>query len=274
VYVLSTPAIILRAVDYGESDRIVTFLTRDAGKLSGIAKGAKRSQRRFGGALGLFAHVTLQYRHRPGAELAFLERTLLIRPWRSLLDSLERYAAAIHVVELADKMTLEHEVGDDLYQVVLAALARLDAAEPSPLTLRLFELAALAACGYRAELEACVACRRPFGRDGAAARIAPTAGGATCGRCADPDGASTALSLAALDCLVRMQRAVGAGAAPAGCAPEQLYDVEATIARNGERPVANEIAAALAALLAPHLRGRLRGAELMRPILRRHGEEV
>jgi DNA repair protein RecO (recombination protein O) len=45
----STPAIVLRTREYGESDKIVTFLSRTAGKFSGIAKGAKRSQRRFPG---------------------------------------------------------------------------------------------------------------------------------------------------------------------------------------------------------------------------------
>ena len=265
---MSTPAIVLRAVDYGESDRIVTFLTRDVGKLSGIAKGAKRSQRRFGGALGLFAHVTLQYRQRPGAELAFLERTLLIRPWRSLLDSLERYAAATHVVEVADKMTLEHEVGDDLYRVVLATLARLDATEPGPMTLRLFELAALAACGYRAELESCVVCRRTLGADGLPARIAPTAGGATCGRCVQPSAAPAALSAGTLGCLARMQRAIRLGAT-SDEEHDELFADESALAALGEPIAMRELAGALAALLAPHLRGRLRAAELLRPILLR-----
>jgi DNA repair protein RecO (recombination protein O) len=267
VHVVSTPAIVLRAVDYGESDRIVTFLTRDTGKLSGIAKGAKRSQRRFGGALGLFAHVTLQYRQRPGAELAFLERTLLIRPWKALLGSLERYAAATHVVEVADKMTLEHEVGDDLYRVVLGALARLDAADPGPATLRLFELAALAACGYGPELEACVACRRPFGAHGAPARIAPAAGGAACGLCAEPNGAAASLSAAAVACLAQMQRAVVEASRDRARGTEWLYEVEAVLPASLGRTVAGEVSAALAALLVPHVRGRLRAAELLGPIL-------
>ena len=49
-----TEAIVLRCLDYGESDRIVTFYTRDYGKLRGIAKGARRSRKRFANALELF----------------------------------------------------------------------------------------------------------------------------------------------------------------------------------------------------------------------------
>jgi DNA repair protein RecO (recombination protein O) len=265
VQVLSTPAIVLRAHDYGESDRIVTFLTRDAGKLSGIAKGAKRSQRRFAGALGLFSHVNLDYRHRPGAELAFLERAVLVRPWRSMLDSLERFAAASHVVEVADKMTLEHEVGDDLYAVVLAALGRIDAAEPGPATLRLFELATLDACGYRAELASCVVCRRPL--DGrVAARLAPAAGGAVCATCAAPEEAG-AVSAAALACLVRMQDALGPRRRRLDV--QEILAVEDALGDGLTQAVCGELARALAELLSPHLRGRLRAAAVLGPVLGR-----
>jgi DNA repair protein RecO (recombination protein O) len=51
---LRTEAIVLRAIDYGESDRIVTFCTADFGKIRGIAKGARRSRKRFANALEPF----------------------------------------------------------------------------------------------------------------------------------------------------------------------------------------------------------------------------
>ena len=107
----TTPAIVLRTREYGESDKIVTVLSQTSGKFSGIAKGAKRSQRRFPGTLEIFSHVTLDYRRRPHSELAFLDRAVLLQPWPRILSSLERFTAASHVVELADKMTVEAEVG-------------------------------------------------------------------------------------------------------------------------------------------------------------------
>lgn len=267
--VLSTPAVVLRAVDYGESDRIVTFLTRDAGKVSGIAKGAKRSQRRFSGALGLFSLVNLHYRTRAGAELVFLERAQLLVPWKGMLDSLERYAAASHVVEVADKMTAEQEVGDDLFRVVVATLRRIDRAEPGPATLRLYELATLAACGYRAELSRCVRCRQPFATVAATARLAPSAGGAACGRCADPEEAGEAISPAALACLGRMQAEVARATAIMRRDSAALFEAESDLAAELPRAVTRELGAALAALLAPRVRGRLLAAELLGPVVGR-----
>ena len=51
-----TPAVVVRVVDYGEADRIVTLLTRARGKLAAMARGARKSRRRFAGGVGMFAH--------------------------------------------------------------------------------------------------------------------------------------------------------------------------------------------------------------------------
>ena len=63
----TTPAVVVRARVFGESDKIVTFLTRDLGKVTGIAKGAKRSKRRFVNVLEPFTHVSLRLRQRPAS---------------------------------------------------------------------------------------------------------------------------------------------------------------------------------------------------------------
>ena len=267
----TTGAIVLRTQDYGESDRIVTVLSRDAGKFAGVAKGAKRSRRRFPGSLEIFAHVRLDYRHREGAELAFLERAVLVRPWRSLLCSLERYAAASHVVEVADKLTAEREVGDELYRLVLATLARLDAEEPGPATLRLFELAALSACGYGPELGTCRTCRRSLDARSEAVRITPRAGGVVCRDCAGRGEGGVIVSAAALGALRGLQDAVGRALAAArrngSSGLESVYQQEASFVAPAQ-PAASEVRSAIAVLLEPHLRSRLRVLELLGPIWR------
>jgi hypothetical protein len=70
----STPAIVLRARDYSESDRIVTLLTENFGKLAGIAKGANASRKRFERKLEPFSQVILYFRRRPHGQLVFITR--------------------------------------------------------------------------------------------------------------------------------------------------------------------------------------------------------
>ena len=65
----TTHAIVVHSINYGESDKIVTFFTRDFGKLKGIAKGARRSKKRFQNALGLFSHLRLLFFDREGMGL-------------------------------------------------------------------------------------------------------------------------------------------------------------------------------------------------------------
>lgn len=274
----STPAIVLRTREYGESDKIVTFLSRTAGKFSGIAKGAKRSQRRFPGTLEIFTHVTLDYRRRPHSELAFLDRAVLLQPWPRLVASLERFAAASHVVELADKLTVESEVGDDLYALVVAALARLNAAEPGPATLRLFELAALNASGYRPELIVCRGCGSLLTADRGPVRLIGSLGGMVCSRCRVRDEGGMLLSPAALGCLGFLQAALGPRATlhanghgnidgDGDAAEHDPFVAESAVADQLAPRVAREVGAALDLLLTPHLRARLRSLELLGPIL-------
>ena len=65
----STGAVVVRVVDYGEADRVVTLISRDRGKLSAMARGARRSRRRFGAGLALFSVGRASLKERPGADL-------------------------------------------------------------------------------------------------------------------------------------------------------------------------------------------------------------
>jgi DNA repair protein RecO (recombination protein O) len=74
-----TRAILLRAVATGEADRVVTLLGRPTGRVSAIARGARKSTRRFGGGLGLAATGEATLRDRSGAELSVLEGFEVVR---------------------------------------------------------------------------------------------------------------------------------------------------------------------------------------------------
>lgn len=259
----SSEAIVLRTHAFSESDLVVSLLTASSGKLSGIAKGAKNSKRRFAGTLRTFSHVRADWRQRAGAELVFLDRAALVRPWRQLGDSLDRFAAASHVVELADKMTAEREVGDGLFHLVLSALDRLETAEPGPATLLVFDLAALRIAGVSPELFRCERCRAPLERERLPARISPSRGVILCRDCAPPGDGGFVLSRQALDLLRQ---------APGDTRGASLWANE-PIAGTGFSPgLCDEVSRALTLLVQPHLRSRLRtldslGTTLTRPLV-------
>lgn len=243
----------------------MTVLSRGEGKFTGIAKGAKRSRKRFPGSLELFSHVNLAFKQKNETALCFLERAVLIQPWLRLVQSIERYAAASHVIELADKMTADREVGDEIYALVVAALARIDERPPTPTTLRIFELAALAASGYRHEFSRCTRCQKEVAGLGQSLRVPYSGTGLLCAACSDREQGGPTISAAAAEVLLRMEAAVSRAL------PDAKPDMDATAAfltdddidADTVPRVATEIRLATTTLLQPHVRGRLRSLEAM-----------
>jgi DNA repair protein RecO (recombination protein O) len=155
----SNPAIILRWRAYGESDKIVTFLTRDFGKLTGIAKGARRSRRRFVNSLEPLARVEARFRQRTGASLAFLESCDLFHPPGDLTQP-SRFAYASYLAELTEQMTAEEQPVPELYALLEDGLSVLATRPASGAFLRAFELRLLARAGYGPQIEQCHTCRQ------------------------------------------------------------------------------------------------------------------
>jgi DNA repair protein RecO (recombination protein O) len=188
----STPAIVIRARDYSESDRIVTLLTRDFGKLSGIAKGAKASRKRFERKLEPFSHVTLYFRRRPHGQLVFITRAERgENPPPELEDDLGKIALGSYMIELADALTTEEAEADEAYLVLSKALDALGRGVAATALRQAFELQMLSATGFGLEFAECRICSKiPELEDGAVYFVI-SRGGIVCVRCRAnaPEGA-------------------------------------------------------------------------------------
>ncbi len=161
-------AILLRGVDYGESDRIVHLLTEGGGRLTAIAKAARRSHRRFPGTLDVFNRLRIDGRSRPRAEMAFLERARLVDAHLGLRTRSGRYAMASFLVEMLDRLAPEGIVGPEarrLFDFASESLGLLARTDPTPTLRILLELRGLDALGLRPELGRCVRCGRVAGHD-------------------------------------------------------------------------------------------------------------
>jgi DNA repair protein RecO (recombination protein O) len=201
-----SPAIVLRARDYSESDLIVTALTRDMGKLSGIARGAKASRRRFTRKLEPLVHAILYFRRRPHGELVFITRAEpLDEQTPALDDDLTKIALGSYMVELCDALTSEESEAAAAYHLLADGLRCLGIGG-SPTALRqAFELKMLAWAGFGLEFARCRLCATPIEDAGDRLFFVAARGGVVCARCrpAAPESAvavsvGSALALAAL----------------------------------------------------------------------------
>lgn len=201
---LKLAAVVLRAVDYGESDRVVLLFSRERGAVSAFARGARVSRRRFGGALEPFTLVSAELRERPGAELLGLESVAVDRGFGGIRADLARIACAGYAAELTRELVRDHEPHRELFDLLVAYLSALDAGPARPSALRAFELGALRAAGFMPRLDACARCGA--GLSPGPVRFDAEPGGALCPECGPLAGpGAVALSAGTLRALRSLQ---------------------------------------------------------------------
>lgn len=184
-----TEAIVLNSLDYGESDRILAFYTVDYGKMSGIAKGARRSRRRFVGNLDPMSHIKLGFFHSERSDLVRVEDVTLIEGFSDLKPDIERLSLGYYLLELVSEMTREGQVMERVFDLLLGFLKMLNsggAGYDSPELLRFFEIKLLSVLGYMPHLSGCVVCKGTDGETGLGERcfFSSEKGGVVCAGCA------------------------------------------------------------------------------------------
>jgi DNA repair protein RecO (recombination protein O) len=196
VTTLHTEALVLRAVDFGESDRIVHLLTPAVGRLPAIAKGARRSRRRFPGTLDLMNRLAVQIERRRPSALPRLEGARLLHASEAARSDVSRFALGCYLLELLDRLAPEGGAPADLarlYRFALESLAWLEREAPDARMRTLLELRALAALGLRPELLRCVRCGKVVEPAATQIRFLIAEGGPSCAACADAPGGGAAL---------------------------------------------------------------------------------
>jgi DNA repair protein RecO (recombination protein O) len=184
-----TEAIVLRILDYGESDRIVTFCTSEFGKLRGIAKGARRSRKRFANALEPFSHSKILFSRRGPDSLALIESSDVICHFPAIRADLEKTLGASYLIDLTDQFTLEDKKNEELFRLLHGFLQLLETVPAREALLRFFEIRLLKLSGYDPHLDHCLICRTPLDKE-TAYRFRSADGGLTCLSCR-PEGPDT-----------------------------------------------------------------------------------
>jgi DNA repair protein RecO (recombination protein O) len=155
-------AIILHHTDYGEADRIVTFLTPEHGRLKGFARAARKSRKRFNASLELCAEVQLHWTKRGSGELVSLRDAELVDLHSGLRRDLETLSLAGYGCELADVLFDESGVGVEVFQLLQAFLNHLDKDGYSIEARLLLEIRMLSVAGYLPHLQHCADCFGPL----------------------------------------------------------------------------------------------------------------
>jgi len=183
--VFSTPAILLRRLDYGDFDVIITFFTLERGKLTLIAKSAKKSTRRFGGILELFSVLELVASSGRGKGMPVLQEAVLKQPFSEIRADFKKTAYASYWAELIFNWMEDNYRQDALYFLFEHVLSELDSGQTTSDALNiLFQMRFLNLSGHRPHLSACSLCHQELENiQQAKIFLDLQRGGIVCGNC-------------------------------------------------------------------------------------------
>lgn len=156
-----TNALILHQTLLGESDVILSLMTEELGRVDAIARNARKSQKRFGGALEPIHTLRVKLDERVGRDLFSLRESQIITPRRTILKALARLEAAGKALSWLRQTASAHTREPELYQRILRLLDALDTdsnAAECELLLAEFGLQLLALAGFGIDFGRCVRC--------------------------------------------------------------------------------------------------------------------
>ena len=242
-----TEAIVLKRMDFGEADRLLTVVTPGYGKLRVLAKGVRRTTSRLSGHLESFSLVHLMLAR--GRNLDVVVQAMMLEPFRHIRDDLSVASYAYHLGELVETVSPEGQSDGIAFGLFRSALAALDQGLVEPdLTTRYFEVQLLDAAGFRPQLLTCLGC---------GVAIAPIAnwfsipmGGVYCPSCGAREPSARAISVDGLKYLRYLQR---------------TPSVEQVSIRPPSA-VANEVERLLRSLIEAVLERRLRAVEFVKRV--------
>ena len=163
----SSPAILIRRLDYGDYDLIITFLTQTQGKITTIAKSAKRSTKRFAGVLELFSLLDIVVSGKRGKGLPVLTEASLSQPLSNIRSNINKTAYASYWAELVNDTLEDNRPQTAVFQLLTYVLKAMDANQmPDEVLSILYQMRLLTLSGLCPNLSYCCTCHSDMAEAG------------------------------------------------------------------------------------------------------------
>lgn len=187
--IVKTEAIVLKSFDFRETSRIVTFYTRQYGKVKGVLKGIRKDPRKFGSSVDKFSLNDIVFYQYRNSDIHLVSQCDMKDYFFQVRQDYKKMTAASYMLELVDAIMPVEEKNEDIYELVLQYLASLQTAADISKLVHIFQIKTLLYSGFRPHLDTCVKCeKKVIGQS----RFSMQMGGLVCDLCR-PSGAETAL---------------------------------------------------------------------------------
>jgi DNA repair protein RecO (recombination protein O) len=162
-----TDAFVLRTFTLKEADKVCVFFTREAGKLRGVARGARRLRSRYGASLEPFTEVSLVYFEQENKELVSISNCEIVNSQFFEGMGSERLGVMHYLAELVTEFIPDREPNEKVYRLIAATLESLRNAKNSelPILVRYFEIWMLKLGGFFPDWRRCGLCQRDLAQE-------------------------------------------------------------------------------------------------------------
>ncbi|MBW1850911.1 MAG: DNA repair protein RecO [Deltaproteobacteria bacterium] len=180
-------AIIMRIREFGESDLLVTFFTSDRGRLKGVAKGGRKSRKRFANCLDLFCLTNLEYGLKRKGDLYFLNSGKLLHAFPGLRSNFYSLSLASYMIELTEILFPQNVADKRMFELLKESFFAFDEGRRNDVLRIIFEAKAMVLGGYGINFDRCCTCGRQYTGVGRAV-FKQSRGGIVCLNCEQESG--------------------------------------------------------------------------------------
>jgi len=232
-------SIVMRVSEFGETDLLVSFFSREHGRLKGVAKAGRKSVKRFANSLDILCLTDMEYEQGRG-DLCFLHSGRLVDNFGRIRQSYEGLATASYLLELTEILFPQDLKAERMFDFLENALRSLDSGMDEFMVKTAFEAGAMSLGGFALGLNRCCRCGRAYAGKGRAVVI-PAKGAIACLKCEKESLESPGLSPQGIASLKAMQLLKFLTLPPPSPSAQELKEIGAVLARHidyrlGRRP--------------------------------------
>ncbi len=195
--IIKTEAVVLKSIDFKETSKIVTFYTRQFGKITGIVKGARQPKNKYGSSLQPMSYVSLIFYKKDGRDIQTVSNCDLMKQFRYLYEDIDKMAIGMSMIEIVMIVIHGHERNIPFFNVLVNSLNALNHATHNPINLLYyFEIQLAKEFGFQLSFDHCVSCNKKLTtiKDEQTFRFRIKQGGLVCLRCSKIDDQMCSLS--------------------------------------------------------------------------------
>ena len=194
--------IILRRYYLRETSYILVVFTKEFGKIKGTVKGVRNPYPQFGGNFEIFTQCNMLFYKRKRSPLDLITHCETVESFLHARNDIERLTYASYFIELTDKVTVDRDKNEELYNVLYGSLRMLSGGGSPRRICRIFELKLLGTLGLSPGLEQCVVCGSAAEKD---ICFSEKSGGILCAECSNKDRSALKMSPGAMNFMRKVQ---------------------------------------------------------------------